>query len=119
MINFPEHFLFFYFCLYFKICKYDKDNEYFLFPFLLEKWKIRLAEVCTDHYLFRTSFILLFSQRTILLTLASEQTCKLKTFSEIEGQQAYSRRKDYFDYFSVAQVSGFFFSFLRVARLIT
>ena len=48
MINFPEHFLFFYFCLYFKICKYDKDNEYFLFPFLLEKWKIRLAEVCTD-----------------------------------------------------------------------
>ena len=48
MINFPDHFLFFYFCLYFKICKYDKDKEYFLFPFLLEKWKIRLAEVCTD-----------------------------------------------------------------------
>ena len=47
MINFPDHFLFFYFCLYFKICKYDKD-KYFLFPFLLEKWKIRLAEVCTD-----------------------------------------------------------------------
>ena len=48
MINFPDHFLFFYFCLYFKICKYDNDKEYFLFPFLLEKWKIRLAEVCTD-----------------------------------------------------------------------
>ena len=48
MINFPDHFLFFYFCLYFKICKYDKNNEYFLFLFLLEKWKIRLAEVYTD-----------------------------------------------------------------------
>ena len=48
MINFPDHFLFFYFFLYFKICKYDKDKWYFLFLFLLEKWKIRLAEVCTD-----------------------------------------------------------------------
>ena len=48
MINFPDHFLFFYFCLYFKICKYDNDKEYFLFPFLVEKWKIRMAEVCTD-----------------------------------------------------------------------
>ena len=48
MINFPDHFLFFYFCLYFKICKYDKDKEYFLFPCLLEKRKLRLAEVCTD-----------------------------------------------------------------------
>ena len=27
--------------------------------------------------------------RTILLTHASEQTCALKTFSEIEGEQAY------------------------------
>ena len=35
---------------------------------------------------------------------ASEQTCGLKTFSEIEGQQTYSRRKDYFDHFFVAQV---------------
>ena len=26
MINFPNHFLFFYFCLYFKICEYDKDK---------------------------------------------------------------------------------------------
>ena len=49
MIDFPDHFLFFSFFLYFKICKYDKDKLYFLFPFLLEKWKIRLAEVCTDH----------------------------------------------------------------------
>ena len=48
MINFSDHFLFFYFILYFKICKYDKDKYYFLFPFLLEKSKIRLAEVCTD-----------------------------------------------------------------------
>ena len=48
MINFPDHFLFFYFCLCFKICKYDKDIWYFLFPFLLQKWKIRLAEECTD-----------------------------------------------------------------------
>ena len=47
------------------------------------------------YYLYRTSFILLFSQRTI---------CTLKTFSEIEGQQAYLRRKDYFDLFSVAQI---------------
>ena len=52
----------------------------------------------------RTSFIPVFSQRTILLTHASEQTCALKTFSEIEGQQAYSRRKEYFDPFSVSQV---------------
>ena len=49
MIDFSDHFLFFSFFLYFKICKYDKDKLYFLFPFLLEKWKIRLAEVCTDH----------------------------------------------------------------------
>ena len=48
MINFPDHFLFFYFFLYFKICKYNKNKSYFLFPFLLGKWKIRLAEVCTD-----------------------------------------------------------------------
>ena len=48
MINFPDHFLFFYFFLYFKICKYDKDKWYFLFLFLLEKWKIRLTGVCTD-----------------------------------------------------------------------
>ena len=62
----------------------------------------------------RTSFIPVFSQRTILLTHASEQTCALKTFSEIEGQQAYSRRKEYFDPFSVAQViivRGFLFFF--------
>ena len=48
MIDFYDHFLFFYFILYFKICKYDKDRYYFLFPFLLEKSKIRLAEVGTD-----------------------------------------------------------------------
>ena len=48
MTNFPDHFLFFSFFLYFKICKYDKDKQYFLFPILLEKWKIRLAEMCTD-----------------------------------------------------------------------
>ena len=48
MIDFTDHFLFFSFFLYFEICKYDKDKKYFLFPFLLEKWKIRLAEVCTD-----------------------------------------------------------------------
>ena len=48
MIDFPDHFLFFSFFLYFEICKYDKDKKYFLFPFVLEKWKIRLAEVCTD-----------------------------------------------------------------------
>ena len=36
------------------------------------------------YYLCRTIFILLFSQRT-LLTHASEQTCALKTFSEIKG----------------------------------
>ena len=41
-------FFFFYFFPYFKICKYDKDNQYVLFPFWLEKWKNRLAEVCTD-----------------------------------------------------------------------
>ena len=52
----------------------------------------------------RTSFIPVFSQRTILLTHSSEQTCALKTFSEIDGQQAFSRRKEYFDPFSVAQV---------------
>ena len=43
---FPDHFLFFFF---FEICKYDKGKYYFLSPFLLEKWKIRLAGVCTDH----------------------------------------------------------------------
>ena len=36
MIDFPDHFIFFYFILYFKICKYDKDKQYFLFPFC---WK--------------------------------------------------------------------------------
>ena len=55
-------------------------------------------------YLCRTSFILVSSQRSVMLTHAGERTCTLKTFSEIEGQQAYSRRKDYFDHFSVAQV---------------
>ena len=44
------------------------------------------------------------SKNHILLAHASEQTCALKTFSEIEGQQTYSRRKDYFDHFFVAQV---------------
>ena len=34
-------------------------------------------------YLCRTSFILVFSQRTSLLTHASEQTCALKTFAEL------------------------------------
>ena len=67
-------------------------------------------------YLCRTSFILVFSQRTVMLTHAREQTCALKTFSEpcIVGQQAYSRRNDYFDQFSVAQVilvRVFFFLF--------
>ena len=42
------------------------------------------------------------------LTHASEQPCALLTFKNflgtLEGQQAYSRRKDYFDHFSVAQV---------------
>ena len=57
MIKFPDHFLFFFFCLSFKICKYDKDKEYFLFPFLLEKWKIRLAEVCTDHVSLEENFV--------------------------------------------------------------
>ena len=46
----------------------------------------------------------------------NRQTCALKTFTaEIEGQQAYSRRKDYFDPFSVAQViivRGFIFFFI-------
>ena len=64
----------------------------------------------------RTSFIPVFSQRTILLThAASKQTCALKTFSEIDGQQAFSRRKEYFDPFSVAQViivRSFIFLFL-------
>ena len=55
-------------------------------------------------YICRTSFILVFSQRTILLTHASEQTCALKTSAEKKGQQAYSRRKDYFDHFTFALV---------------
>ena len=67
----------------------------------------------------RTSFIPVFSQRTILLTHASEQTCAFKTSSEIEGQQAYSRRKEYFDPFSVAQViivRGFLFFSLLIKQ---
>ena len=40
----------------------------------------------------RTSFIPVFSQRTILLTHASEQTCAFKTSSEIEGQQEKKKR---------------------------
>ena len=50
---------------------------------------------CPDLLPLQTSFILLFTQRTI---------CALKTFSGIGGQQTYSRRKHYFDHFSVAQV---------------
>ena len=34
----------------------------------------------------------------------TEQTFVLKIFSEIEGKQAYLRRKDYFNHFSVSQV---------------
>ena len=34
-------------------------------------------------------------------------TSVLKTFSEIEGQQAYLRRKDYFNHFSVASFCHF------------
>ena len=68
-------------------------------------------------YLCRTSFILVFNQRTVMLTHAREQTCALKTFSEpgIVGQQAYTRRNDYFDQFSGAQVIlvRVFFSFFH------
>ena len=57
-------------------------------------------------YICRTTFIFVFSQRTVMLTHAREHTCALKTFSElmIEGKQAYSRTLYYFDHFSVAQV---------------
>ena len=58
MINFPDRFSF---SLYLKICKYDKDQYYFLFPFLLEKWKIRLAEVCTDQQAFQLFFLFMGS----------------------------------------------------------
>ena len=47
------------------------------------------------------------------------ETCALKTFSETEGQ-AYSRRKEYFDPFSVAQViivRGLIFSFFYLIVL--
>ena len=76
----------------------------------------------------RTSFILVFSQRTILLTHASEQTCALKTFSEIDGQQAFLRRKESFEPFSVAPVLivksfilffFFFFIFNLIVSLFT
>ena len=56
------------------------------YPFYMPRF-FNLASRC------RTGFIPVFSQRTILLTHASEQTCAFKTSSEIEGQQAYSRRK--------------------------
>ena len=65
-------------------------------------------------YLCRTSFILVFSQRTVMLLNACQWTnLWAKNFlGTIQSQQTYSRRKDYFDYFFVAQVRVFFcFSF--------
>ena len=64
----------------------------------------------------RTSFIpvTLHSKNHIANACEWTETCALKTFSEIEGQQAYSRRKEYLDPFSVAQViivRGFIFFF--------
>ena len=68
------------------------------------------------YYLCKNSFILVFSQRTIMLTHASEQLVRLKHSRNYRGPEAYSRRKDYLDHFSVAQVIiarvFFLFSFL-------
>ena len=81
-------------------------------------------------YLCRTSFILVFSQRTVTANACEWTTLcafKLLSFKKIlgtlEGQQAYSTRKDYFDHFSVAQViivrglSFSFFSFNYIVLL--
>ena len=63
-------------------------------------------------YLCRTSFILVFSQRTVTANACKwTSLCAFKLLSfknflgTLEGQQAYSRRKDYFDHFSVAHVT--------------
>ena len=63
-------------------------------------------------YLCRTSFILVFSQRTVTANACKwTSLCAFKLLSfknflgTLEGQQAYSRRKDYFDHFSVARVT--------------
>ena len=62
-------------------------------------------------YLCRTSFILVFSQRTVMANICEWTTlCAFKLLSfkkflgTLEGPQAYSRWKDYFDHFFVVQV---------------
>ena len=45
-----------------------------------------------------------FAEPALSISSVKEPFVRRKTFSEIEGQWAYSRRKDYFDHFSVAQV---------------
>ena len=63
-------------------------------------------------YLCRTSFMLVFSQSTVTAnafkwtSLCAFKLLSFKNFlGTLDGQQAYSRRKDYFDHFSVAHVT--------------